>query len=120
MSIDEHFAAGLPVVFADRVLLEQVLLNLLRNAMDANDGEAHQGQPLRIELNAAEEGGLLCLRGIDQGPGVSVEALEHIFTPFYTSKAEGLGLGLSMSRSIIEGFGGALVLECRLPLGRTE
>ena len=72
----------------------------------------------------------LCLRVTDEGPGVSAEALEHIFTPFYTSKAEGLGLGLSMSRSIIEGFGGALearpaaggglVLECRLPLGRTE
>jgi C4-dicarboxylate-specific signal transduction histidine kinase len=56
--------------------------------------------------------------------------LEHIFTPFYTSKAEGLGLGLSMSRSIIEGFGGALeahpgkagglCLECRLPLLRGE
>ena len=129
VSIDEHFAAGLPVVYADRVLLEQVLLNLLRNAMDAN-GEAHPGQPSRIELSAAEEDGLLCLRVTDQGPGVSVDALEHIFTPFYTSKAEGLGLGLSMSRSIIEGFGGALearpaaggglVLECRLPLGRTE
>ncbi|WP_419468759.1 PAS domain-containing sensor histidine kinase [Aquipseudomonas alcaligenes] len=129
VSIDEHFAAGLPVVYADRVLLEQVLLNLLRNAMDAN-GEAHPGQPSRIELSAAEEDGALCLRVTDQGPGVSVDALEHIFTPFYTSKAEGLGLGLSMSRSIIEGFGGALearpaaggglVLECRLPLGRTE
>jgi C4-dicarboxylate-specific signal transduction histidine kinase len=129
VSIDECFAVRLPVVYADRVLLEQVLLNLLRNAMDAN-GEAHPGRPSRIELSAREENGQLCLRVTDQGPGVSAEALEHIFTPFYTSKAEGLGLGLSMSRSIVEGFGGALearpapsgglVLECRLPLGRTE
>ena len=113
----------------DPRLTARVLQNLLRNAMDAN-GEAHPGQPSRIELSAAEEDGLLCLRVTDQGPGVSVDALEHIFTPFYTSKAEGLGLGLSMSRSIIEGFGGALearpaaggglTLECRLPLGRTE
>jgi signal transduction histidine kinase len=60
----------------------------------------------------------------DQGPGVSLAQLEQIFTPFYTSKANGLGLGLSMSRSIIEGFGGELQAEpmpvglqmcCRLP-----
>ncbi len=129
VTIDECFAGSLPAVYADRVLLEQVLLNLLRNAMDAN-GEAHPGQPSRIRLSAAEDAGQLCLRVTDEGPGVSAEALEHIFTPFYTSKAEGLGLGLSMSRSIIEGFGGALearpaaggglTLECRLPLGRTE
>ena len=61
----------------------------------------------------------------DQGPGVSEPELEQIFTPFYTSKADGLGLGLSMSRSIIEGFGGelnarrqpvGLLMCCRLPL----
>ena len=45
---------------------------------------------------------------LDQGPGVSAGQLEHLFTPFYTSKADGLGLGLSMSRSIVEGFGGEL------------
>jgi len=125
----EDFAPQLPAVYADRVLLEQVLLNLLRNAMDAN-GEAHPGQPSCIELSAAQQGEQLCIRVRDQGPGVAPETLEHIFTPFYTSKAEGLGLGLSMSRSIIEGFGGALeafpaeggglCLECRLPVGRHE
>ena len=129
VSIKEHFAERLPSVYADRVLLEQVLLNLLRNAMDAN-GEAHPGQPSRIELSVVEAGGQLCLRVTDQGPGASPETLQHMFTPFYTSKAEGLGLGLSMSRSIVEGFGGALeaypsaagglTLECRLPLGRQE
>lgn len=64
----------------------------------------------------------------DQGPGVAPERLEAIFTPFHTSKAEGLGLGLSMSRSLIEGFGGSLwaragetgglVLCCRLAVSR--
>jgi signal transduction histidine kinase len=61
----------------------------------------------------------------DQGPGVTEPELEQIFTPFYTSKPDGLGLGLSMSRSIIEGFGGelnarrrpvGLLMCCRLPL----
>lgn len=129
VTIAEQLADNLPPVYADRVLLEQVLLNLLRNAIDANR-EAHPGQPSRIELSAGERGGQLCVWVSDQGPGVEAAQLQHIFTPFYTSKAEGLGLGLSMSRSIIEGFGGALeahpgaagglCLECRLPLGRGE
>lgn len=129
VNIVEQLADNLPPVYADRVLLEQVLLNLLRNAIDANR-EAHPGQPSRIELSAGERGGQLCVWVSDQGPGVAAAQLEHIFTPFYTSKAEGLGLGLSMSRSIVEGFGGALeahpgkaaglCLECRLPLGRAD
>ncbi|MBU0881850.1 MAG: PAS domain S-box protein [Gammaproteobacteria bacterium] len=129
VTIDEQLADNLPPVYADRILLEQVLLNLLRNAIDANR-EAHPGHSSRIELSAAEQDGQLCVRVWDQGPGVAQGELEHIFTPFYTSKAEGLGLGLSMSRSIIEGFGGALearpgtagglCLECRLPLLRGE
>ncbi|GIZ12409.1 PAS domain S-box protein [Pseudomonas sp. NCCP-436] len=119
----------LPPVYADRVLLEQVLLNLLRNAIDANR-EVHAGSASQIRLEVREHVGSLAIRVIDQGPGVSEEHLGKLFTPFYTSKAEGLGLGLSMSRSIIEGFGGALeaspaaggglCLECRLPLGRGE
>jgi len=129
VNIVEQLADNLPPVYADRVLLEQVLLNLLRNAIDANR-EAHPGQPSRIELSAGARGGQLCVWVSDQGPGVDAAQLQHIFTPFYTSKAEGLGLGLSMSRSIIEGFGGALeahpgqagglCLECRLPLGRAD
>ncbi len=129
VNIVEQLADNLPPVYADRVLLEQVLLNLLRNAIDANR-EAHPGRASRIELTAGERGGQLCVWVSDQGPGVEAAQLGHIFTPFYTSKAEGLGLGLSMSRSIIEGFGGALearpgergglCLECRLPLGRSD
>ena len=129
VSIVEQLSDQLPPVYADRILIEQVLLNLLRNAIDANR-EAHPGQPSCIELRASEQAGQLCVHVWDQGPGVAQGELEHIFTPFYTSKAEGLGLGLSMSRSIIEGFGGALealpgaagglCLECRLPLLRGE
>ena len=109
--------------YADRVLLEQVLLNLLRNAIDANR-EQHKGQASRILLSAALEAGWLMIRVSDQGPGVAAERLDGIFTPFTTSKADGLGLGLSMSRSIVEGFGGTLhaqpgevgglILCCRL------
>lgn len=129
VAVSDGLPDNLPPVFADRVLLEQVLLNLLRNAIDANR-ERHPGAPSQVRLEAGERDGSLAIRVIDQGPGVSEEHMSKLFTPFYTSKAEGLGLGLSMSRSIIEGFGGALeafaaeggglCLECRLPLGREE
>ncbi|WP_296271578.1 sensor histidine kinase [Pseudomonas sp. UBA6323] len=129
VAVSDVLPDNLPSVFADRVLLEQVLLNLLRNAIDANR-ERHPGAPSQVRLEASEADGCLAIRVIDQGPGVSDEQMTKLFTPFYTSKADGLGLGLSMSRSIIEGFGGALeafpaeggglCLECRLPLGRDD
>ena len=129
VAVSDLLPDNLPPVFADRVLLEQVLLNLLRNAIDANR-ERHPGAPSQVRLEASEADGNLAVRVIDQGPGVSDEQMGKLFTPFYTSKADGLGLGLSMSRSIIEGFGGALeafpaeggglCLECRLPLGKVE
>ncbi|MNP18084.1 C4-dicarboxylate transport sensor protein DctB [compost metagenome] len=110
-------------MYADRVLLEQVLLNLLRNAIDANRDQ-HDGQASRILLSAELAAGWLTIRVSDQGPGVAAERLDGIFTPFNTSKPDGLGLGLSMSRSIVEGFGGTLqaqpgeagglILCCRL------
>lgn len=123
VTIEQRMADNLPPVYADRVLLEQVLLNLLRNAIDANR-ERQPGQPSRVLLCGEQEGGRLLVRVIDQGPGVAPEQLDGIFTPFTTSKPEGLGLGLSMSRSIVEGFGGTLtaspgeggglILNCRL------
>lgn len=129
VAVSDLLPDNLPLVFADRVLLEQVLLNLLRNAIDANR-ECHPGAPSQVRLEAGETDGSLAIRVIDQGPGVNDEQMGKLFTPFYTSKADGLGLGLSMSRSIIEGFGGALeafpaeggglCLECRLPLGRDD
>ncbi|MDN7144052.1 PAS domain S-box protein [Pseudomonas sp. JQ170] len=123
VSIVLQIADSLASVYADRVLLEQVLLNLLRNAIDANR-EQHSGQPSRIVLSAALVAGQVQIDVSDQGPGVAPDRLDGIFTPFTTSKPEGLGLGLSMSRSIIEGFGGTLqaqpgeagglILSCRL------
>ncbi len=125
VGIEQQLPEILPLVYADRVLLEQVLLNLLRNAIDANS-EQQPGQPSRITLQAqVMTSGWLHISVQDEGPGVTSEQFEQLFTPFYTSKAEGLGLGLSMSRSIIEGFGGELNAEpqpnglrlcCSLPL----
>ncbi|MDV7209770.1 PAS domain-containing sensor histidine kinase [Azotobacter beijerinckii] len=125
VAIEEQLPGDLPPVYADRVLLEQVLLNLLRNAIDANR-EAHPGQPTRIVLTACAKASQVAIEVRDCGPGLSDAELERVFTPFYTSKPEGLGLGLSMSRSIVEGFGGSLEAQradggglsmcCLLPL----
>ncbi|MBA1264466.1 PAS domain-containing sensor histidine kinase [Stutzerimonas stutzeri] len=125
VTVEQRLAADLPPVCADRVLLEQVLINLLRNAIEANR-EAHLGRPSRIVLRARHEAGELLLDVQDQGAGLDERELEQAFTPFFTRKPDGLGLGLPMSRSIIEGFGGALegrpgeegglCMRCRLPV----
>lgn len=130
VAIGEHLPDNLPPVYADRVLLEQVLLNLLRNAIDANrETHPHAASRIRLAAGVEADGQRLWISVDDQGPGVSEAALAHLFTPFYTSKADGLGLGLSMSRSIVEGFGGELCAErrprglrllCRLPLAGGE
>ncbi|MDD2223839.1 MAG: PAS domain S-box protein [Pseudomonas sp.] len=127
VNIEQHLLTELPLIYADRVLLEQVLLNVLRNAIEANR-EQHQGgaSASRILISAEQQAGHVYIKVHDQGAGVTPAQLEQLFTPFYTSKADGLGLGLSMSRSIIEGFGGSLEAEdgvlgglcltCRLPV----
>lgn len=124
VQIEQQLPSDIALIYADRVLLEQVLLNVLRNAVEANREEhPHQASKIRISVQQRDESVYICVH--DQGAGV-VAQLEQLFTPFYTSKTDGLGLGLSMSRSIVEGFGGSLeaeegifgglCLSCRLPL----
>lgn len=125
VALELDLPEALPAVQADRVLLEQVLLNLLRNAIDANR-ETHPGRPSTVALQARAGAGRLAIEVRDRGPGLGEAELERVFTPFYTSKPEGLGLGLSMSRSIVEGFGGSLeavntaggglTMRCLLPI----
>ena len=124
VQIIEHADAGLPRLQVDPILLQQVLLNLLRNAIDANR-EEHPEQISQVQLHIQLVDEMVCIDVIDQGAGVSAEVREQLFVPFYTSKADGLGLGLSMSQGIVEGFGGSLnalpaesgglCLRCLLP-----
>lgn len=126
VTVEQQTLSTVPLIYADRVLLEQVLLNVLRNAIEANREQHHATQASRILVTVQQQGQHVSIQVHDQGAGATAAQLEHMFTPFYTSKAEGLGLGLSMSRSIVEGFGGALeaqagqlgglCLTCRLPV----
>lgn len=93
-------------VKADAVRLEQVLVNLLRNGLDAVAGQSDA----TLRVSALREGGAICIRIADCGPGIAPLALPRLFEPFYTTKpvGEGLGLGLSLSLGIVESFGGKL------------
>lgn len=103
----ERFAAEVDQVRVDPILLQQVLLNLLRNAIEANR-ERHPEGPSKVSLELDGTAGVVHVRVVDQGPGLAEAERARMFAPFYTSKPDGLGLGLSMSQGIVEGFGGGL------------
>jgi PAS domain S-box-containing protein len=107
ISVLTELAEDLPVVEADRVQLQQVLLNLIVNALDAM-GAANEGpRQLLISTGKVETSGVL-VAVQDSGPELESTMLERVFESFYTTKPTGLGLGLSICRSIIEAHGGRL------------
>ncbi|HEU4390396.1 MAG TPA: sensor histidine kinase [Blastocatellia bacterium] len=109
---------GMPLVRGDRVQLQQVLLNLLLNAFDAmKDCQANKRE---ITVRAEHGGGRMVeITVADHGTGLPGHKLEKIFQPFYTTKPNGLGMGLSISRSIIEAHGGRLWAENNADCGAT-
>lgn len=98
----------LPAVIADRVQIEQVVLNLLRNAIEAMQKVDADSNALTI-LSRRQENGMLKIEFRDQGTGI--DDLERIFDPFFTTKNEGIGMGLSICRSIVEAHGGSIWAE---------
>jgi C4-dicarboxylate-specific signal transduction histidine kinase len=106
VAITKALHPDLPLVFGDRVQLEQVLINLFSNAIEAMRSNAAGTRALTVSTE--HDGGQPLVTVRDTGPGVAPEALERAFEPLFTTKAEGLGLGLSISRSIVEAHGGRL------------
>ena len=116
VALDCSVAPGLPLVAGDRVHLSQVLLNLIMNGMDAMSTTPAISKRVLIEARPREEGKVE-VAVTDSGPGVPAEIIDKVFDPFYTTKSGGLGMGLPISRTIIEAHGGRLWAE-RAPASR--
>jgi PAS domain S-box-containing protein len=107
VSVVAELVDDLPLVEADRVQLQQVLLNLVVNALEAMSAADEGPRELLISTGKIESGGVLVVVR-DSGPGLDAATLEKVFESFYTTKPTGLGMGLSICRSIIEAHGGRL------------
>jgi C4-dicarboxylate-specific signal transduction histidine kinase len=134
VTVRSEFASGLPSVSGDRIQLQQVILNLVVNAIEAMSTIAEGPRELgvsslqvsgaacgsgkhRISGNAQTDSACVQVTVRDTGPGLSSSQLEHVFEPYYTTKSQGMGMGLAISRSIIEAHHGRLWATANLPRG---
>jgi PAS domain S-box-containing protein len=136
ISVRTQFAIDLPSVRADKIQLQQVLLNLVVNAIQAMSAMSDGPRELRlasqtiaeIDFEAAKESGprppavgprpaQVSVTIKDSGPGLDAEHLDHLFDPFFSTKPHGLGIGLTITRSIIEAHGGRVSAKANLPRG---
>jgi PAS domain S-box-containing protein len=107
---------GLPLIYGDRVQLQQVILNLIINAIEAMSAAAETPRALLISSGQAESGGVL-VAVRDSGPGLDPVGLEQLFNAFYTTKSGGMGMGLAICRSIIQAHEGQLWASANEPRG---
>ncbi|MCR5881043.1 ATP-binding protein [Phenylobacterium sp. J367] len=105
---------GVDLVLADKVQIQQVVLNLMRNAIDAMEDSPRR--ELVVAARAADDD-MVEVSVTDTGPGISPEVADQLFQPFITTKAHGMGVGLSISRTIIEAHGGRIWVEPNPPGG---
>jgi len=105
-----------PRICADRIQVQQVILNLMMNAMEAMSGAGDGPRELVVRSATDESQGVL-VSVLDSGPGLDPKSLDHLFDAFYTTKPQGLGMGLAISRSLIEAHGGRLWATANEPCG---
>jgi C4-dicarboxylate-specific signal transduction histidine kinase len=116
VSVRTQFAEPSPVVQADRGQLQQVILNLIINAFEAMSSTREGARELLICTEKAESNGaLVAVR--DSGPGLDMKAVDRLFEAFYTTKVQGMGIGLAICRSVIEAHGGRLWAGANVPCG---
>jgi signal transduction histidine kinase len=116
VSVESQLAKGLPIIAGDRVQLQQVVLNLILNALQAMGAVTEGARQVLITTRQIELNDLYV--GVqDTGPGLSPETLPRLFEPFYTTKPNGMGMGLTICRSIIEAHGGRLWASACQPHG---
>jgi PAS domain S-box-containing protein len=116
VSVRTDLADGLPLIYGDRVQLQQVIMNLIINAIEAMSGGAETSRDLLISTRRTEPGGVhVAVR--DSGPGLDPASSDHLFKAFYTTKSGGMGMGLAICRSIIEAHEGQLCVTANEPRG---
>ena len=110
VKVDVDVPDNLPAVHGDRVHVQQVLLNLILNGMDALDRTSPDAR--RVSVSARrDDAGAVEISVADAGPGISDAAIARVFDPFYTTKPDGMGMGLAISRTIVEAHGGRIWAE---------
>jgi signal transduction histidine kinase len=118
ISLRTHLAADLPPIRGDRIQLQQIVLNLIMNAVEAMSEVSSESRDLLISNEENTSNGVL-VTVRDSGPGLNPKSFERLFEPFYTTKPNGMGMGLSICRSIIEAHGGKLWAAANVPKGAT-
>jgi len=106
VALQTQLSDDMPLVFADRIQLQQVMLNLMMNAIEAMT-QVTTPRELLISSGADDSKGVVVVVR-DSGPGLDSKSLERLFEPFYTTKPQGMGMGLAICRSIVEAHGGKL------------
>ena len=134
ISLRTQFANDLPVVLGDKIQLQQVILNLVLNGIEAMSGVADGARELSVSSqkvtkilreagkemvpdNALIDSASLLIAVRDSGPGLDATELQQVFAPFYTTKSQGMGMGLAISRSIVEAHQGHLWATANVPQG---
>jgi two-component system sensor kinase FixL len=108
VDVDIRLNTAADSVLVDRIQIQQVMVNLIRNAVEA----MHRSPRRRIDIRSSiNDSDFITMVVADSGPGLTTEQLKHLFEPFHSSKDKGMGLGLSISRSIVEAHGGRLWME---------
>ena len=115
-SLRNQLSDNVPPVWADRIEIQQVILNLIMNGIEAVSVSGNGQRELLVTTEIGHSDDVL-LTVRDTGTGLDPAKLEHIFDPFYTTKREGMGMGLAVSRSIIEAHGGRLWATPNEPCG---
>lgn len=118
ISLQTELEDDLPTVLGDRVQLQQVLLNLVMNGMEAMNGIKQRSMELTVKVDRGDHGGVV-VAVTDRGTGIKPHELDRVFKAFHTTKSASLGMGLTICRSIIEAHGGRLWAESNIGPGTT-
>jgi signal transduction histidine kinase len=118
VSLRTEFAPALPMILGDLVQLQQVIINLVMNGIEAM--QSVTGRPRELLIRSRHDGTQQVLVSVtDCGVGISAENADRLFNAFFTTKSSGMGMGLSICRSIVEAHGGRLWATANVPLGAT-